>query len=36
MLSDRKYEELVAELMDSAKEIANNDSDFLTDFRGFA
>ena len=36
MLSDRKYEELVAELMDSAKEIANDDSDFLTDFRGFA
>ena len=36
MLSDRKYEELVAELMESAKEITNNDSDFLTDFRGFA
>ena len=36
MLSDRKYEELVAELMDLAKEIANDDFDFLTDFRGFA
>ena len=32
MLSNRKYEELVAELMDSAKEIANDDSNFLTDF----
>ena len=36
MLSDRKYEELVAELMDLGQEIANNDFDFLTDYRGFA
>lgn len=36
MLSDRRYEELVAELMNSAKQKANHDSEFLTDFRGFA
>ena len=36
MLSDRKYDELVAELMNSAKEKANHDSEFLTDFSGFA
>jgi hypothetical protein len=36
MLSDRKYEELVADLINSAREIANNDSHFLTNFRGFA
>jgi hypothetical protein len=37
VLSDRKYDELVAELMNSAKEKANNDdSEFLTDFSGFA
>ena len=36
MLSDRKYEELVAELINSAKEKANHDFEFLTDFRGFA
>jgi hypothetical protein len=34
MLSDRKYEELVADLINSAREIANNDSHFLTNFRG--
>ena len=36
VLSDRKYDELVAELINAAKEKANHDSEFLTDFRGFA
>jgi hypothetical protein len=36
MLSDRKYEELVADLINLAREIANNNSHFLTNFRGFA
>ncbi len=36
MLSDRLYEELVADLKNAAREIANNDSHFLTNFRGFA
>jgi hypothetical protein len=36
MLSDRKYEELVADLINLAREIANSNSHFLTNFRGFA
>ena len=36
MLSDRNYDELVVELINSAKEKANYDFEFLTDFSGFA